>query len=194
MRDGKKCMRLKPAHYTDAKTPKQLINREKIRISAKFTSTCKRFINIGYQDVIKPMSHPSNEARSFILKNCFDSTGELPVLDYSKILISRGHLAAPVINSVITENGNLIINWEKPVKGDGTNGSDHVMIMFFIINGEDNYAIFKQDIAIRSDGTVSVRLPQSDKVVHAWMFFHNPNAATGESRKKISNSVYVNIP
>jgi len=192
-RKGKNVMRLKPANYDDPKTPKQLAHREKIRVTGQFTATCKRFLNIGYQDAPVAMDNASNEARSFILNNCFDTSGVLPVLDYSKIRISRGLITPPVITHVAVEGGNMTISWAPPVKGEGTNGDDKVMVMFFTTNGEDNYAYFHQDLAVRSAGRATVRLPVSDNPVYGWMFFHNPNVAVGESRGKISDSVYLGV-
>jgi len=192
-RKGKKVMRLKPANYVDPKSPKQLFHREKVRLAGQFTATCKRFLNIGYQDAPEAMDNSSNEARSYILKNCFDTSGELPALDYSIIPISRGLIAAPVITSVTTENGLLTITWKTPVKGDGTRGNDRVMIMFYTSTGAEAFSYYYPDVATRSAGSVSVAIPTSSSTLHCWVFFHNPNVEVGESRSKVSGSVYVGV-
>lgn len=184
-------MRLKPANYRDPQSPKQLIHREKMRLASRFTATCKRFIYIGYQDCQSGMETPVNEARSYIMKNCFDTSGVLPVMVYSKIPISRGLITPPDIKSISAQNGMLIITWAVPVKGDGTRGNDQVMIMFYTSTGAEAFSYFYQDVATRSAGTVSVAIPTSSSPMHCWMFFHNPNAAVGESRERVSGSVYV---
>jgi len=190
-RKGKKIARLKTASYHDPKSPKQLFHREKVRLAGQFTATCKRFINIGYQAAPEAMDNASNEARSYILKNCFNTSGDLPLLDYSKIPISRGLIPAPIITSVTNENGLLTITWKTPVKGDGTRGNDRVMIMFYTSNGAEAFSYYYPDVSTRSAGTVSVAIPTASSALHCWMFFHNPNVAVGESRERISGSVYV---
>jgi len=184
-------MRLKSASFKDAKTPNQLKHRHKMRLAGEFTSSCKRFLAIGFQDAPRSMDNASNEARSYIIKNCFDTTGDLPVLDYSKISISRGYIQRPEITSTILEGRNLVIKWRLPYRGENVKADDRVMVMAYSDFGILNKSQFFFDIATRSEGTATIQLPLSTEPVHTWMFFHNPNAVIGESRNKISDSVYL---
>lgn len=192
-RKGKKIMRLKSATFTDAQTPNQLKHRQKMRLAGQFTSSCKRFLTIGFQDAPDSMDNPSNEARSYIIKNCFDTTGDQPILDYSKVPISRGYIQRPEIISTSVEGQKLVFNWRVPYKGEEVNTDDRVMVMVYSDYGIGNKAHFFFDVATRGDGTATIQFPFSTEPIHAWVFFHNPNAATGESKKKISDSVYLGV-
>lgn len=191
MRKGKRCMRLKSASFTDARTPNQLKHREKMRQAGEFTASCKRFLTIGFQDAPVSMDNPSNEARSYIIIHCFDTTGDQPVLDFSKVAISRGYIQRPEIINTSVDGQKLVISWRLPYKGEEVKPDDRVMVMVYSDYGIGNKAHFFLDVATRGEGAATVLMPFSTEPIHAWMFFHNPNAATGESKKKISDSVYL---
>ncbi len=193
MRKGKKCMRLKPANFNDAKTPNQLKHRAKMKLAGEFTSSCKHFLTIGFQDAPVSMDNPSNEARSYIIKNCFDTSGDMPVMEFSKVPISRGYIQRPEMASIKVEGQNAVINWRTPVKGEYADLNDRVMVMVYSDYGIDGKSHFFQDVATRGEGIANIPVPYSTEPLHAWMFFHNPNAATGESKKKISDSVYLGV-
>lgn len=189
-RNGKKCMRMRPAHYTDAKTTPQLKHREKISKAARFTKACRKFIDIGYQATDKEV--PVNEARSFMIKNCFTEAEPLPILDYSKMLVSRGIIVPPKDAVMVVEGSSVTITWDPThIKHIFTAATDRVMVLMFTDDCKAGTGHYFRNVAFRGDGKVTIPIPKSTAPLHTWMFFHEPDVATGEHRAKISNSVYL---
>lgn len=192
VRKGKRVVRTKPASFTDAETPRQLKHREKIRLAGIFTKTSKKFITIGYQQAT--IDSPSNEARSFIIKNCFVDADPLPYLDYSKVLISRGTIQKPLDALAIIKDNEVQVTWNNQrIPGIFTDMQDNVMIMMYCIIENEGYSYFFPNIAKRIDGTATVKIPRNDLPLHIWMFYNNSDVATFESKNKISDSVYLGM-
>lgn len=186
---SKNVIRIKPAYVQDCKSEKQLNHRAKIKIASRFTRELYKFIQIGYQATT--MDYPSNEARSYLIRNCFDVTPDGPKLLYPLVMISRGNIKKPenCILSII--DGQMQITWEKPEKKDNTNPSDKVMVAML---AEEEDSLNCQQIsttAFRKDGVVSLDIPEHTNPLQIWMFFSNSEAAVGESKDKISDSVWI---
>lgn len=189
MRNGKKYMRTKPGHVHNPKTQGQTHHRTKIRLAARLVKALRKFIDIGYQATDLDM--PMNEARQYIIRNCFNSDVENTTLDYSKVRISRGELPPPQDSTLSIEGNTARITWKTPVKGDYTKGDDKVMIAMFIDEGEAGISKMESGIAKRSDGSCTISLPEHTAPIHIWMFFYQPDLCPGESMRKVSESVYL---
>lgn len=185
----KNVMRHKPAHMHNPKTPKQQNHRAKIILSSRFIKSIHKFIKIGYQAT--SLDYPSNEARQYLIKNCFIETPAGMALNYPAILVSRGELKMPEDFNMTAEGSTAAITWKTPVKHDYTDGMDKVMIAMFMDEGEEGVTWLKESVAFRADGKATIEIPAHQLPIHAWMFFYNAENATGESRKKISDSVYL---
>lgn len=191
-RNGILCSRVKPAHVHNPKTPRQTNHRNKLGLSSRFIKACSKSVKTGYQAT--SADHCYNEARRFIYKNCFiDSADGNPQMIWENILISRGLIQKPEEFSMIPDCESVTINWKLPVKGDGTDGGDFVMVLMFSDEGKSGLALEHDKTAQRKDGTARFALLKSPKPVHAWMFFYNPLVCDGESRAKISDSVYLGM-
>lgn len=189
-RKGKKCIRTKPAHVFNPKTASQTHYRTKMSMAGKLIRNLRKFIDIGYQAT--EMDMPMNEARQYMLNNCFTKSADgATIMDYPKVIISRGEIAKPQETSLTIEGNTAHINWKTPVKGDYTDGDDKVMIAMFMDEGKDGLSQLLCNVAYRKDGSCTVPVPLSDEPVHMWMFFYNPDIAPGESRRKVSESVYL---
>lgn len=189
-RKGKKCIRTKPPHVHNPQTAQQTNHRTKISMAGKLIRNLRKFIDIGYQatDIDMPM----NEARKFMLNNCFDLSAEgATVLDYSKVLISRGQISKPEVTGFNIEGNTARINWKTPLKGDYTDGDDKVMIAMFMDEGKEGLSQLLSNVAYRKDGSCTIPVPIHTEPLHAWIFFYNPDIAPGESRMKVSDSVYL---
>lgn len=189
IRNGKKCMRLKPVYVKNPKTKGQTHHRNKIRMAGRLVKELRKFIDIGYQ--ASDFDMPMNEARQYIIRNCFNNNIENTALDYSKVMIARGELAKPEETTVTIENNSAHITWKTPVKGDYTSGDDKVMIAIYSDEGSEPLNQMVSNAAYRKAGAVTVSLPIHDQPLHLWMFYYQPDYCAGESRKKVSDSVYL---
>jgi hypothetical protein len=182
-------IRTKPAYVNDAKSEKQLIHRAKIKLASRFTKEFYKFIQIGYQETT--MDYPSNEARSYLMRNCFDLTPSGPKMLYPLVKISRGNIKKPENCVVSTTDDQMQISWKKPEKKDYTDPSDKVMVALL---AEEEDALVSHQIsttAFRKDGSVTLDIPAHNNPLQVWMFFSNSDVAVGESKDKISDSVWV---
>lgn len=185
----KNIMRLKPGYMHNPRTPKQQNHRAKIRLSGRFNKAMIDFIKIGYQAT--SLDYPSNEARQYIIKNCFIETPQGMVLDYPSILVSRGELNMPEEFSMTADGSAITVKWKTPVKNDGNDGMDKVMIAMYMDDTPLGQSWLHRSVALRREGTATVPIPPHNSPVHVWMFYYNAEKALGESRKKISDSVYL---
>lgn len=185
----KDVVRIKPAHVTNPRTTAQTNHRMKIKLASRLLKSMHSFIQIGYQET--SLDYPANEARQYVMKNCFDITDNGPVIDYSKVLISRGSIAKPEDISFVSDDDMVEISWKTPAKGDYTNGEDRFMIAMFMDEGEYGKSELIVSPARRNDGTTTAKIPDHSAPVQIWAFFYNAEAAVGESRKKISDSVWI---
>lgn len=184
-------MRLKPAHVSNPKTKSQTHHRNKIRMAGRLVKGLRKFIDIGYQATDFDM--PMNEARQYMIRNCFSNNNEDTVLDYSKVMIARGELLRPEETTLTIVNNTARVTWKTPVKGDYTNGDDKVMIAMYSDEGYEPLTQMLSNAAYRKAGEVTVSLPIHNQPLHLWMFFYQPDYCAGENRKKISDSVYLSI-
>lgn len=188
-RNGKYCMRMKPPHVENPRTEGQTHHRNKIKLAGRLIRSLKKFINIGYQDTEFDM--PMNEIRKHLIQTCFDKTSDGTVLDYSRVQISRGELMKPEETTIKLEADKALITWKTPVKGHYTNDDDKVMIAVFVDEGDDGQSVLLSNVACRRDGSCIIPLPVHTAPMHIWMFYYNPDLFYTESKKKISNSVYL---
>lgn len=192
VRKGVQCSRVRTANFHDAKTPGQLAHREKMRLTANFVRKCIKAIRIGYQASDKDSA--SNEIRSFIMKNCFVQGAALPELDYSKILVSRGNLVPPRNTTLTVDASTATITWEN-IKGanESFKLSDRIIVVLYSEKDLDGFSNIVDELGTRKDMKASFNFSKRSLPLHAWMFFTNSDMAVGESRQKISNSVYLGV-
>lgn len=186
---GKQVVRHKPAHMTNPKTIGQTNHRMKIKLSSRFIKSIHNFIKIGYQAT--SLDYPSNEARQYMIKNCFTVTSDGVLMNYPSVAVSRGEIAKPEDFTMSIVVNTAHISWKTPVKGDYTNSEDKVMIVLFNDEGREGISWQLSNVASRQDGNTIFTVPIHTKPVHAWMFYYNPEKAVGEDRKKVSDSVYL---
>lgn len=186
--NGEDVMRMIPAHVYNPKTTGQTNHRTKIRMASKFIKSFDSFIKIGYQAT--SLDNYSNEARQFMIKNCFNITPAGPVFDFPKVLISRGELPMAEGCDMLVEDKSITITWDASASEGRRRKDDRVMVVFYM--DEDGGKCVELDTdARRGDRSVILEVPNHKVPVQVWMFFYNAEEAVGESRKKISNSVWL---
>lgn len=187
--NGEQCIRIKGAEYNDANTEVQQSHRGKIRQSGQFLKECKRIIKIGFQASDK--NNYFNEANSYMYYNCFRREDSKDYLDFSKVKISRGNIPAPEDCSIVLSGNKLEIKWRPYNKYERAFKSDHAVVMLYDSEGKSHNFT---EAALRSDSSAQIEIPKNAIYpLHVWMFFHNPGFNVGESKDKISDSVYLGI-
>ncbi len=153
---GKTYLRLKPFNFKDAKTPKQLARRERLRIANMLIKPVLPVIREAYAGILTSMS-PYNKAISLIMKGAY--AGDSPVLDHSKVMFCDNE-GSTVANVHLTTLPSQVVQvtWEPGT----TNKRDlQSYLTFIVINTRENKAIVLRDIALRYEGTATFTLQKT---------------------------------
>jgi len=173
--------------YKAQPTAGQKSQRNKLFVVNEFLKGIKPVIRVGYQDSDK--LSPYNECVSDLLKNVIKLDNGNQVLDYPAVKISRGKLTAPEITSVEIETNRITISWNGISSGSASRKNDEAFVLLY---PESEKPQFFECIGYRKDGTGSVDVSSAgSSAYHVWMFFSNPRLLASESKKKVSDSVYL---
>lgn len=188
-RNGVDCVRSVPAHYHDANTPEQQLNRKKISLSGKFLRSFRNTLKIGFQGT--EMDNYFNEPNAWLINNCFIAEGSELSIDFSKVKMARGTIPAPEECSMNISGNILEIMWRPFNKFERAFKSDHAVVLMYDSEGKGSNFL---NAGLRSDSIAKIEIPEKAIFpIHVWMFFHNPGFNVGESKDKISDSVYLGM-
>lgn len=180
---GKWVMRSIPKPSNKERSPKQLINEEKLRTIQRFLSKSIEFIRKGFSLVpeIERMS-AFNAAMSYNKRHGFIIENDELKLNFENLMLAQGDLENAE-NLQIEQVGSAIkITWD--FSGSWKRGSDQSMI--FLIDDSLNHAIGTASGVqrkARKEVIPLVDIP-SGTTLHIYMAF------IADDRKSVSNSVY----
>jgi len=173
--------------YKVQPTAGQKSQRNKLFVVNEFLKGIKPVIRTGYQDSDK--LSPYNECVSALLKNVIKLDNGDQVIDYPAVKIARGKLIAPEIISVEIKPNVITISWNSISTGSASRKNDEAFVLLYPENGKPQ--VF-ECIGYRKDGAGSVDVSSTgNSPYHLWMFFSNPRLVASESKKKVSDSVYL---
>jgi len=163
-------------------TDKQVAQRTKFGFVNSELSYMRELFKITFGSTLG-----KNQAVSFAMKDAV--TGESPdyALDYSKLKISIGSLyGTGQVSLVKTVDSKIKVDWSY-TDLTGNTANDQVNLAFF--NIETKEALLKQNVVLRSIGTVDVELPTvwAGQSVHCWIYFSSPDG------KMNSTSQYIDL-
>jgi hypothetical protein len=162
-------MRVKAASVKNPQTDGQVGQRSKFTTVLQLLQPLTGFIKIGFQNYAVKMTE-FNSAMSYILQNAV--SGEYPdiVIDYDKVLVSRGSLAA-ALNPTATSPaaGKVQFNWADNSTEGNASPTDKAMLLVY--NPTLGEATFVVDGAVRTAGTQTLTIPNgySGDTVHAFI-------------------------
>lgn len=187
---GKQVVKKRPGKGSKRKrksTPAQKGQMNKLLAVNKFLTNIKPLISIGYQESDKLSAY--NECMSELLLNAVVLENNAYRVDHSKVKISRGSLVAPEVLSVEVNPGAINFTWSTSIKNPNTRKNDEMVALILDSSGE---AEIMDCIGLRIDGNGVIEIPEKiSKPYHVWLLFSNPRMFPYESRKKISDSVYI---
>lgn len=174
-------------------TRPQLASRQMFTMAQKFVAPLRDFVSYSFHPATKGKTKfPQNEASSLFRKHAI--LGEYPDywVDYSKVIMSKGDLPAP-LNASVTRDGDLLTftwdvdpNWGYKIK------SDQVMMVAYLPDTMN--ANFLVGGARRTEGTDTLEFHpelrteewrKQDTVVETYLAF------ISNDRQRVSDSVYT---
>ena len=184
--NGKNIIRSKPFKVRDARTPKQLANRERMARLDEMYDTFKSIIQMGFPER-KVELNSQNMFISVNFSYAFETIEKEPVLRYPLLLLSQGSLPkVKVIDSVILNEG-IAIRYDKKSVYPDVDATDEIVACARLITGE--LLIARQFIGYNDIGTILLKHPdlQAEDVMCCYVFVRSGD------RKKSSSSVYVEL-
>lgn len=91
-------------------TPKQLEAQFKLGLLNNFLSHIDQLVNIGFKRYVKHNS-PVNEAFSYNYEHAFVKDGEQYLINYPKMVYSRGHMVTPEGAQIASTEGKITFSW-----------------------------------------------------------------------------------
>ena len=171
--------------YRKTKKPSsesQLLQRKKFAILGSFISSLKSLINPGFKAYAKKQS-ASNAAFSYNFGSAFLTDGEEPVLNYSKILCSRGQITTPNGLEISSTDQAVNFSWASEPQSRYCQFTD--IASFVIYNPALEKFLIQNNVAKRQDLTFDMQVPAnfSGHEVHCWMVFASADGKTrGDSK------------
>jgi len=183
---GKNFIRAKPFEPKDAKTPKQLLHREKFSMLADIYTAFGGITDTGFLLLKKGMTG-YNTFISTNLKRVFDKTSKVPVIDYSRLLVSKGAIPrVSVLESGVGAEG-ITIRYETTIGLPKVSATDELTAFACLKSKE--LLIEIQTRGNEETGTMVLECPDLnvEDVVCCYLF------ARSADGKMSSNSVLVTL-
>lgn len=180
-KDGTNVLRVYRAP-SNPNTDKQQVQRAKFGFVTKELNGLRNLFQATFG-----RARGKNDAVSYALKTAV--TGEYPdySLDYSQLIISIGDIDTTERVTVTRESSTSVrVDWDTTI-GSESKEKDNVNLVF--MNAVSKIALLKQGAALRSDGSVTIALPEvwANVSIHCWMYFST------EDGRMTSTSQYIGL-
>jgi hypothetical protein len=179
-------------HHPSTKTPtqKQLDAQMKFSLLTSFLSAISELVNIGFKHYAKNRS-PLNVAYSYNSDNAFVLEDDQYLLNYPKIIYSRGHIEPPDSARVVLERSSSVrsIKFSWSPQGQSAYCQYTDLGSFLVYNPANMKAVTALNTIDRYALGYTVVLPPDfeDGTVHCYMNFASAN------EKIMGDSVYVGV-
>lgn len=183
---GKQVVRTRGKHKRPASIP-QLQNRSELSVVMQFLKPIREFVNAGFAILALGSSKtPYNLAVSYNKINAVAGIYPNVIMDFSKILVSRGGLLQAINPAVELNFEGLTFSWEYPPDLEWPRATDQVMLLAYF--PEQQRAEYKLYGARRSALTDALPLPADllDKRMEVYISF------IAENRREVADSAYLN--
>lgn len=181
--NGKQLVRTKPSGYRDAKSIKQLTQRQRMSATQNFLRRFRPIIKLYYNNVAAGKT-AFGEAVTWHMHHAL--VGEYPriEIDIAKAQVSRGRLTPPAMTDIKRENDKLMLEWTtaQPIVGSG---SDYLRLVGLLV---DQQVALELDVfAQRQHQAATTMIGWGESKIHFWAFYLD--SRTGE----VSDSVYLGV-
>lgn len=185
MLNGKYVMRT-ISKYTKKRSLKQLANQMSMKLTTRFLTSMKPFIQIGYG-----LKATGTDKSAYNLATSQVKTeairGEYPgqCIDYSRVMLSKGTVPAPTGVSISKADRGIWFKWNPEQSGPYRRQEDSVMILLYF--PETNSCLYTFHAAKRADGSCFFELPDIylNAPTEAYISFKQNDG------KAVSDSVYA---
>lgn len=178
-------MRSLPRRSGKAATDAQLEQRVKLAMAAGFLGPVSSLVNTGFKSVAVNQSG-FNVATSLLISEAISGTYPNFLIDYPKVLISKGNLTGPWNVQISSAAPSALdINWTDNTGSGTAKGTDKAVVMIY--NPVQSQYVFTLEGSQRSAAGDVLALPAdfSGDTVEVWIAFISAD------KKTISTSIYA---
>jgi len=182
--NGMNIVRSKAFNKKDAKSEKQLNHRKKVSLIAAMYKSFGGLTKLGFPENSFGKS-PYNMFLAANLASAFDQTGDVPVISYPLLVVSKGTLPRIKVVETIVSAAGITLRYETYTGLPNVSVDDEIIAFFKLQDGE--LVLGKQPRGSGVTETILLQYPdlQIEKVVCCYVF------ARSRDGKKASNSTYV---
>lgn len=164
-------------------TEGQMEQRSKFALTLDFLKSTTAYVRTGYKTYATKQT-AFNAAMSYIVKNAIGGTSPNYVLDFSRVLVSRGSLTQPSNHNVSIASGKAAISWNDNSGQGDAQPADVAMPLAF--NPDKGEAVFSTAAATRADQSAELNFPAdwNGDTVELYIGF------TSADGINVANSVY----
>lgn len=174
-------------HYPKGSVDEKVrLSQQKLVLLNGFLGQISPVIANGFKDYAQK-STTINAAYKYNYPNAFVQAPQGFVLDYSKLVYSRGKVSMPCAPKITSVAGGLQFTWQNAVQNEFNLYTDKAT--FVVYNAEKHIAVIKENIALRKDLGYVFELPNdfAGDELHCYMSFNCAN------RKVVGDSVWCMI-
>ena len=182
--NGMNIVRSKAFNKKDAKSEKQLNHRKKVSLIAAMYKSFGGLTKLGFPENSFGKS-PYNMFLAANLASAFDQTGEVPVISYPLLVVSKGTLPRIKVVETIVSAVGITLRYETYTGLPNVSVDDEIIAFFKLQDGELVFG--KQPRGSGVTETILLQYPdlQIEEVACCYVF------ARSRDGKKASNSTYV---
>ncbi|WEK21421.1 MAG: DUF6266 family protein [Candidatus Pedobacter colombiensis] len=175
-----------PHKSTKPATSKQLETQVKLGLLNGFLSTIDKLVNIGFNQYVKHNTEV-NAAFSYNYKHAFVKDGEAWLINYPKIIYSRGHIVAPEMPQLVMEGEKITFRWLPQNQSAYCQFTD--LASFLVYCPSEGSAIILLNAVNRYAKSYTIEIPAHyfNQTLHCYMNFNSGNG------KIVGDSVYVGV-
>lgn len=185
-RHGKYYIRSQPSSIKDPKSPKQLLQRNRMELVSPLAGSLDAFIRHTYGTI--KTHRPRDPFMSVNLKSAVKVTEEGNELDYEGLMVSTGALKnVEQPAAVRTHKQEIRLSWTDNSGEAMAQATDRVLIMGLMKHRRNHYPVFDLDSFTRTDEEAVLAIgPQIDRYT-----FHMYICTLDKAGTMASNSIYL---
>lgn len=177
-------MRSLPKRSSKTPSDAQMEQRVRLTIAVNFLKPISKLIGLGFNKVAGKNTG-FNVATSQVVKEAISGTYPDYVIDYAKVLISRGDLTGPWNAAVLAAPGAVAFSWTNNTGSGNAAKTDKAVVLVY--NELKGQFVYDMSAATRSAALLNLPVPESfvGDTVHTWMAF------VSEDGKSVATSIYL---
>ena len=184
--NGRNIVRSKAFHVKRKKSKAQVRQITKMTLLADINRNFGGITDWGFVENCKGMS-PYNLFVSANFNSAFDLTGEIPIISYPMLQVSKGSIPKVKTTEITIDTEGITINYETGKGFPKVSATDEIIGFARLKKG--SLLITRQPRGSEETGSIFIPFQdeKNDEVVCSYLF------ARSEDGKKVSNSVFIGL-